>query len=165
MNLTSERLLYIPVTEAEREGYMAWYTNDEVMKYITGKGLTKAQANERFAKAIESNLANPEMGLYVVKHRDTNKNIGIAKLAYFNDDNTAEVGYGMMPDSWGKGYATEMLLCLMAHCRTLPQIKTLVGIVKPENKASVKVLTKQGFVLDKVALSRGGEEAYYKLDL
>lgn len=161
MNLTSERLIYIPVTEAEREGYMAWYTNDEVMKYITGKGLTQAQANERFAKAIESNLANPEMGLYVVKHRQNNDYIGIAKLAYL-DEHTAEVGYGMMPENWGKGYATEMLLCLMAHCRTLPQVKSLVGIVNPENEASVKVLTKQGFTLDNSPETSSKAEAYYR---
>lgn len=166
MNLTSERLIYIPVTETEWEGYKAWYTNDDVMKYVTGKGLTEEQTKERFAKAIATNQAHPEVGLYLVKDRNTDENIGIAKLAYMDNDlTTAEVGYGMMPKHWGVGYASEMLRCLVSHSRTLPKVKTLIGIVNPKNGTSVKVLTKQDFNLDKSEELAGTLVEYYKLNL
>lgn len=164
MQLSSERLIYLPVTNNDRENYMAWYTNDEVMKYITGKGLSQTAANERFIKAVKNNEAHPEVGLYLAKHRQSEEFIGIAKLTYMNDTQ-AEVGYGMMPAYWGMGYATEMLQCLVTYAQSIARIKELIGIVNPENLPSVKVLTKQGFELyEHEELPEEGA-AYYRLKL
>lgn len=164
MQLSSERLIYLPVTKNDRENYMAWYTNDDVMKYITGEGLNQVAADERFIKAIKNNEAHPEVGLYLAKHRQSGQFIGIAKLTYINDTQ-AEVGYGMMPAYWGMGYATEMLQCLMTYAQSIPQIKELIGIVNPENSSSVKVLTKQGFEWYENDELQEGNAVYYRLKL
>ena len=165
MNLTSSRLHYTQVTQAEKEHYMLWYTNDEVMQHITGKGLTTFEAEARFAKSLEINERFPNMGFYTAKHRETGAFVGIAKFTYLDEKQTeVEVGYGMMPEYWGQGYATEILCYLMKHAQSFSHVTALVGIVNPENEASVKVLTKQGFKLDRLV---SGEDpvAYYKQEL
>ncbi|OJJ14958.1 hypothetical protein BKI52_41125 [marine bacterium AO1-C] len=165
MNLTSERLIYTQVTLAEKENYMRWYTDDVVMKYITGAGLNKEQAEARFAKSLDTNQTYPNMGFYTVKHQESGEFIGIAKFTYLDEEQTQiEVGYGMMPEHWGQGYATEMLRCLMTHAQSFPQTKELIGIVNPENNASVKVLTKQGFSLYRATFGEQPAE-YYKFEL
>lgn len=165
MTLTSERLIYTQVTQAEKENYMSWYTDDTVMQYITGKGLTKEQADARFEKTLATNAANPNMGFYTANHRESGGFVGIAKFTYLNEEQTqAEVGYGMMPGYWGQGYATEMLVCLMKHAHSFPNIEELVGIVNPENLPSVKVLTKQGFTLYRATFGEQPSE-YYQLKL
>ncbi|HAS41725.1 MAG TPA: hypothetical protein DCS93_14700 [Microscillaceae bacterium] len=165
MTLASERLIYTQVTFAEKENYMRWYTDDVVMRHITGTGLTKEQAEARFAKTLKTNETYPNMGFYTAKNQASREFVGIAKFTYLDEAQTqVEVGYGMMPEYWGAGYATEMLCCLMKHAQAFPNIKELIGIVNPENDASVKVLTKQGFALYKATFGENPAE-YYKLEL
>jgi len=165
MTLTSERLVYTQVTLAEKENYMRWYTDNAVMQYITGTGLTNEQAEARFAKTLQTNEAYPTMGFYVVKNEANGEFIGIAKFTYLDDAHTqAEVGYGMMPEYWGMGYGSEMLRCLVAYARSFSDIKELIGIVNPENDASIRVLTKQGFSLCQATFGEAPTE-HYKLEL
>lgn len=164
MELISERLVYNKITNAEFPDYRSWYTNDEVMKYITGKGLTEQEAGARFKKALETNGKTPEMGFYAVYKKKEGVFTGIAKIVYFKDDQ-AEVGYGSLPEFWGKGYASEMLLCLVNYSRSLPRIKELIAIVNPENAASKKVLTNQRFVWHETNLEDGRPVEYYRLIL
>ncbi len=99
--------------------------------------------------------------------------IGIPRLN--GDGKSAEVGYGILPSYWGKGYATEALSLFTAYywnsdrtyCTfTLDEYKykmgttrnqinekhvgpvqteTIQAVVEPENTASMRVLSKAGF--------------------
>lgn len=170
MQLTSERLIYIKITPAEKADYMRWYTNDDVMKYLTGQGLTQDEAEQRFAKALTTNETYPEGGFFIVQSKDNKEFIGIAKFTYLEEKglkekDQVEVGYGMMPDYWGQGYASEMLRCLIQYAKTLPHVRALIGIVNPENESSVKVLTKQGFELYRAKAFGEQPEEHYRLEI
>ena len=69
MQLNSERLIFTKATETDRKNYLSWYTNDTVMKYITGKGMTDEAANARFEFALETNNKFPELGFYAVNKK------------------------------------------------------------------------------------------------
>lgn len=64
----------------------------------------------------------------------------------FNTDKTAEVGYVLAHDSWGKGYATESLKA-MVQVASSTGVEELLAWVHPENTASMHVLTKCDFEL------------------
>jgi len=57
----------------------------------------------------------------------------------------ATVGYGLVPHSWGHGYATEALGALIEFCRTRPDVRSLAADTGHDNLASQRVLTKCGF--------------------
>ena len=144
MNLVSKRLIYIKVNRSEFSNYLKWYTNDLVMKFITGRGLHLEEARLRFEKALDINEKHPELGFYTVKDKNENTFVGIAKLVYLNEYQ-AEVGYGSMPEFWDQKYASEMLDCLINYSKEIPKIKELIAVVNEDNLASKKVLTKQNF--------------------
>ncbi|MDF9796081.1 ribosomal-protein-alanine N-acetyltransferase [Catalinimonas alkaloidigena] len=152
MQLESDRLLFKKITHSEFSAYARWYMNDEVMKYITGRALTLEETKLRFAKAMETNEKYPELGLFSVKSKQHQRFIGIAKLVYLNEYQ-AEVGYGMMPEYWGKGYASEILKTIINYAESALHVSELVAIVDPQNQASKKVLAKQHFHF----LSKGSE--------
>jgi len=164
MPLISERLIYHKITKAEFGGYMSWYTNDAVMKHINGKGLTIPEAQHRFTKALEINQLFPELGFYAVKDILDNTFVGIAKLVYTKEEE-AEVGYGTLPQFWGKGYASEMLESLIHYSKEISTIKELIAVVNQENIASKRVLEKQGFNLYKSDFENKKPVQYYKLFL
>jgi RimJ/RimL family protein N-acetyltransferase len=54
-----------------------------------------------------------------------------------------EVGYGLVPEAWGWGFATEALRALLAH--TDEAGVRIRASVAPENTRSLRVLAKCGF--------------------
>ena len=138
--------------------------NADVMKYITGKGLTLAEAEDRFLKALALTESNPGAGFFTVRNIPNGDFIGIAKLVQL-DDRQHEVGYMLLPEFWSQGFATGLVKCLLDIARDNRYKGELTGIVDPANPASIRVLTKFGFQLFETGLMDGLEAAYYKLKL
>ncbi len=162
--LSSERLLYSKFIADDLPYYLSWCTDDAVMEFITGKGLSVEDGKKRFEKGMALSEAHEEVGLYLVRARTDQQVIGVAKLVYMNATQ-AEVGYGLLPPYWGQGYASEILRSLIDYSQTIPRIHELIGIVDPRHKASIKVLTKQGFEFDGNKPYETKIAAYYLLGL
>ena len=160
--LFSERLSYQKLTRADLSNYLSWSTSDACMKFISGKGLSVKAGTERFEKGLKLSNLYQEVGLYMVYLKGTGTYVGVAKLVYLNATE-AEVGYGLLPPYWGKGYASEILVSMIEYAGTLSRIQTLIGIVNPLHDASIHVLTKQGFVFDKNGGLDGKTVSHYIL--
>lgn len=57
-----------------------------------------------------------------------------------------EIGYGLLPEYWGKGYATEAVRALTAWASCQPGVTRIEAETEPDNTASQRVLEKAGFV-------------------
>ncbi len=57
-----------------------------------------------------------------------------------------EVGYILHPDHWGQGYATEAMQALIVHLWASTTHPALTADIDPQNRASLRVLQKLGFV-------------------
>jgi RimJ/RimL family protein N-acetyltransferase len=57
------------------------------------------------------------------------------------------IGYGLVPHSWGNGYATEAVRALIELCRAHPGVRSLAADTGHDNYASQRVLIKSGFRL------------------
>ena len=62
-----------------------------------------------------------------------------------------EIGYGIAPAQHGKGYATEFVRALVEAAFTATDLTRLIAYTEPENAASQRVLTKNGFVCNGIA--------------
>ena len=58
-----------------------------------------------------------------------------------------EVSYAFAPDTWGQGYATELVVHSVAFAFKVLSAKEVHAFVKPHNAPSVRVLQKCGFSL------------------
>ena len=69
----------------------------------------------------------------------------LGSIGFFGPPDEAgelEVGYGLVRDAWGWGFATESLLAMLAAVG--PEV-TVRASIEPENKASLRVAAKCGF--------------------
>ncbi|WP_322618641.1 GNAT family N-acetyltransferase [Deinococcus terrestris] len=57
-----------------------------------------------------------------------------------------EIGYGLNPDAWGQGYATEAVGALMTALLARPEVRRVTARTARTNPASARVLEKLGFV-------------------
>ena len=56
-----------------------------------------------------------------------------------------EVGYFFHPDSWGRGYATELVAASLEVADRVLDLPEVRAFARPENAASRRVLEKAGF--------------------
>lgn len=64
-----------------------------------------------------------------------------------NIEETADIGYAISVDYWGKGIATKVLkMAIPQIFNDFPLVKKLQAYTFPENKASQRVLEKAGFI-------------------
>ncbi len=121
-------------------------SDPDVMKYI-GQGVrTETEVMSGLEKAI-AHYKKYAFSLGSVIEKENQQFVGRAGLIYLAyDDNQPdiEVGYALIKDAWHKGYGTELAKALIDWGFTHLTIEKLVGIVKPDNKASRRVLEKAG---------------------
>jgi [ribosomal protein S5]-alanine N-acetyltransferase len=71
-------------------------------------------------------------------------------------DGIAQIGYSVLPQFQGRGYATEMVGGLVRWAMGQPGVVRVVAETEWANPASVRVLTKAGFTPAGLAAEPGG---------
>jgi [ribosomal protein S5]-alanine N-acetyltransferase len=164
MEIRTERLILKSLTSDDFGLYSSLVVNSDVMKYITGNALSVSQAEQRFQKALYGFKNVNGTGYFIAKTNDSDEFVGVVKLVKLNQEQ-AEVGYMLKPEFWGRGFASEMTECMIKLAVEVKIAPELIGIVDPENPASIRVLTRFGFGLYETGQIDGLDAAYYKLKL
>ncbi len=130
---------------------------------------TGAISTEETAVKIKSYIDSYQKhgyGKWAVIHRDTGKLIGYCGIAIEQIDNKLEpeLGYRFDPDFWRQGLATEAASSCINYAFDTLNIEYLLGIVEPENTASVRVLQKIGMEFVKESLWCDKIVHIYKVD-
>ena len=135
------------------EDFEAFYSmagNEKVMKMITGKAQTRAEARIKFNSLLANNRWKESLGSFMVFARSDSRLLGFAKLE-IKDQNQqeAELGYSLLPEFWGRGYGREIAEHLMHLALQEPDLDRVYAITDPDNIASRKILLHLGFVSEK----------------
>jgi len=86
-------------------------------------------------------------GVWFVIERETNEvigDIGFKGKPFL--EHTVEIGYGIMPASQNKGYATEAVQALIEWAFAFEQIQKIVAKCVHDNTPSIKVLEKVNMI-------------------
>ncbi len=74
-----------------------------------------------------------------------------------------ELGYIVLPELWGRGYATEMAHAVANHAFTVLGLGALVAFTKPDNVASRRVMEKVGFRYERDFVEDEERHVLYRL--
>lgn len=164
MQFVSQRLSYSKFTPDIFPEYEKLVAQDDVMKHITGTGLSAEDTKERFQVALDADMKAESLGFLAVRDIETDEFIGLAKIVPF-ENGMIEIGYALHPAFWGKGLASEITERLITYAKELRYIRTLIALVSPENGASVRVLVKQNFAFYREVKTERGIRADYILPI
>lgn len=81
---------------------------------------------------------------FSVRLKKDNRLVGAIGLVHAGGN--IQVGYIFSPVHWGKGYATEVCKAVLHQLSNLEGITRISSLVDVQNKASIQVLKKAGFV-------------------
>lgn len=85
-------------------------------------------------------------GIWVLIERRSRTVVGDAGfLGPPGEDETIEIGYSVVPDRRGRGYATEAVSALVAWALEQPGVSGVVARCTPHNTPSVRLLERLGF--------------------
>lgn len=152
------------------------YSFEEITQFIGTKGIVSLEKADEFIRNQQANYIRTGYGRLLVSLKPhpqaslaESKPIGVVSLILRDPPHgylCPDVGYGFLPETWGKGYAPEAAIGLIDHARRELGVTGVFGFCDPNNKPSRRVMEKIGlqFRGDKNLRAFGGDrDAVYAL--
>jgi [ribosomal protein S5]-alanine N-acetyltransferase len=119
-------------------------SNPSVLKYLDEPLLeTEEQALHILNTIILPQYKN-NLGRWAIHLKTNNEFIGWCGLKYRPELDEIDLGYRLMQQHWGNGYAFEAAKHTIDYAFQQLQLKTIVGRAHIDNLASLKILEKLG---------------------
>jgi ribosomal-protein-alanine N-acetyltransferase len=96
-------------------------------------------------------------GLWLLSRRDDGAPLGMCGLLKRDTLPDVDVGYALLPQFWGQGYALEAVQATLRHAASKFGLKRVIGVVSEGNAASIRVLEKAGMRFERMVSMQPGE--------
>jgi RimJ/RimL family protein N-acetyltransferase len=157
--LETERLFLRRVTHADADLLLAVWNDPAFIRHVGDRGVrTISEAVEAMESGALKLYADHGYGPYAMVRKVDGTRLGICGL--FKRDNLEhpDIGFGVLPDYCGEGYASEASFAVLAHARDDLGITTLTAIVSRDNAPSIGLIEKLGLAYDKMITMPGEDE-------
>ncbi|MCB0738948.1 MAG: GNAT family N-acetyltransferase [Bacteroidetes bacterium] len=142
----TERLYLRPLQMADIEDWQAFCKDSIATQYFP----SEFTANPNMAKDwVEKQLAryrDGTFGMLALIEKETGAYVGqcglLTRLEF--EPNELEVGYSLIREFWGKGYASEAAQYLRDYAFKHNLKHEITSMINPENKPSINVALKNG---------------------
>src|SRR5688500_7844352 len=104
----TERLIVSRFTHSDEEIFFAVNGDAEVMKYIRA-AKSRAECDEFLQETILGYDISPSTGRWAMHEKQTGKFVGTFAVIPLQNSDDLQIGYALLKDYWGMGYATESL--------------------------------------------------------
>lgn len=161
--LTSERLYVRRYTIDDEEIFFRLNGDEEIMRYI------RPPKNREDSKAfLIENLQfyedHPGLGRWALLEKETDQFVGTFSLLPLEHTNDVHIGYALLKEHWGKGYAAEIVGAGVKYVFDVLQLPSVVAVTYEDNAPSQKVLVRNGFVRDGVYVEGGRIDPLFRLN-
>ncbi len=114
------------------------------VRYLTGRPATRAESEQQLAR-FRRHWDEHGFGLWAVDERESGRFVGRIGLQYHRLwPHDPEVGWGLEPDVWGRGYATEGGAAALRCAFETLGCPRVVSIVRADNVRSLRVMERLG---------------------
>jgi len=129
----------------------------------TGPDTSIGQTKTRLAKYQEHQIAHG-FSKWIIVDRRTEGSIGDSGLLELQDYGWIDLGFRLAQPNWGKGLATEAAAAWVGVAFDELRLDRLTALVHPENVASIRVLVKLRFRVERQDTIMGMKSILFSLD-
>lgn len=150
--LETTRLTLRRLTPADAPFILELLNDPSFLRYIGDKGVrTREDAVGYITAGPIASYERHGFGLFLVELKEGRVPIGICGLLKRDWLEDVDVGFAFLPRFWSQGYARESASAVLDFGRDRWRLARILAITSPDNVASIGLLTKVGFRLDRVA--------------
>ncbi len=156
MQLRSKNLYFNALSSKDYPLFCSVFSDESVMRYAYHDATDNAaELREKFDKILsETGLpaASRPIYMYMVSEARSGAFIGIADIVieFWQSERCGEIGYFLLPEFWGKGYASEIACTLVDTFFARMGLHRICATCNAENKGSERVMQKAGMTLEGV---------------
>ena len=146
--ITTERLVLRKLNGEDSELIFTLRSNKVVTKYIARPLFENIGEAKSFIKDRIKDMENNISIVWTIRPKDSLVHTGTICLWNFSEDKkTAEVGYDMLPEFQNNGFMNEALKRVVSFGFNELDLLTIEAYTSKRNKASIRLLKKNHFVL------------------
>jgi ribosomal-protein-alanine N-acetyltransferase len=128
--------------------FHAWLSDPVVAQYLTWRTSTPDESLILLAEALRENNSHPRAKDYFAIVMKANDQIigeaGFTVESRAENGGVADLGYFLLKEYWGKGYATEATELMIGYCFTVLGLHKVTASCDAENRSSENVMKKCG---------------------
>ena len=165
----TERLLFRPIVAADFDTWLIFCQYPNSVKYIFSQEQLAINDPVEYCKIwfsrVYNRYENGLGGMNALIDKKTNALVGQCGLLIqtIDDLEELEIGYSLMPEHRGKGYALEAAQKCKEFAFENNLRDSLISTIHIENDASAKVAIANGMKLDKTTTSHGDPVNIYRI--
>lgn len=136
--------------------------NPAVHRHFPGP-LNESESRE-FMNRVLAREEQDGYTFWAVFKKDDSAFIGICGLLKQEIDGVTEVevAYRFNDNYWGHGFAPEAAAGCVAHARNVLRVQSVISLIRPVNRQSIRVAEKNGFVCEKLTTFGGFPHWVYR---
>lgn len=159
----TERLVFRLYENADKQNFVALFTDKEVMKYV-GDGVMSEQQAVAFWHKLFEQLYPQNFNIWAIFAKETGEYIGHAGIYERPLKNGEwEFVYFLKQTVWGKGYATEIARRVIEYGFAELVLTEVFTSVDNEHAASIRVMEKVGMKFDRFEFDEDGSFSVYSI--
>lgn len=129
------------------------------LEFIGDKGVrTLADAAEYLRKGPLDMYQRYGFGLYRVELAQDGTPIGTCGLIKRDTLPDVDIGYALLPEFWGRGYAREAAAAVLSYGARAVGLARIVAITTPHNASSIRLLEKIGLKFERALDFGSGDQ-------
>lgn len=164
MKILETKRLFLEEIEDTRFGEIANLLANERVHRFFPKTLDRKESHE-FVEKIRKRQKDDGVTFWAVIRKEDSGFIGICGLLKQIIDNKEEieVGYRINDKFWGNGYGTEAAAGCIHYAKEKLGLTSVISLILPENKQSIRVAEKNGLQLEKQAMFHNMLHCVYRI--
>ena len=158
--METERLRLRPVTVDDTALMLAVWNDPAFIENVSDRGIrTVEQARDAIKTGAQKLFEDYGYGPYCMSLKPNGTMIGICGIFKRENIEDPDIGFGVLPDYCGKGYAGEAAAAVVDYARNTLRIGVLTAIVSPKNAPSIGLIKKLGLTFERMITMPGDNDA------
>lgn len=157
-NQSSNRLIYRDFSQDDFDLWLPFFQDENSLRFLFfDKDLSPEQLCQNWINKLMGRYRDNTGGLNVLIEKETGDFVGQVGLLVqeVNGKKELEIGYHLLPEHRGKGYATEAAIKCKEFAFQNDLCESLISIVHVDNHASANVAQKNGMRIDFSTIYKG----------
>lgn len=166
--IATDRLRLRPVTEDDAALMLAVWNDPAFIRNVSDRGIrTDAEARAAIREGALALFAEFGYGPYALESKTDGKKIGICGLFRRENLPDADIGFAVLPEWIGRGFAGEAAIAVVDYAANVLNLQRLTAIVSPHNEPSIGLIEKLGMRFERTLVMPGDKAPVrlYSMDI